>query len=327
MLSSVERRYDIAQRFYNLKARLLGIDRLAYHERNVPVGTLEQQYTFDESMEIVRAVFNGLDPDFSEILETMRQAGQFDVYPRPGKVGGAFCAHALITQPTYVLLNHTGRLNDVLTLAHEMGHAINNELTRKFQNSLNFDTSLATAEVASTFMEDFVIEHIEKQTSSSDRLSILMMKLNDDVSSIFRQVSAYRFEQALHGEYAARHYVEQKEIGRLFQAHMGAYMGPSVEQSPGSENWWVYWSHFRNHFYVYSYASGLLISKSLQQMVRDEPESIMAVKRFLAAGTSAAPSTIFADIGIDIADASFWERGISAVEQNLEEAEQLALNI
>jgi oligoendopeptidase F len=326
MLTAVEQRFDLVHRYYQLKAALLGKKKLAYHERNIEVGEMNQKYTYDQALKIVGEVFTKLDPQFKTILERFVKEGQIDVYPRPGKSGGAFCAGPSLSLPTYVLLNHTDQLTDVLTLAHEMGHAINNELMRPQQNALNYGTPLATAEVASTFMEDFVLEHVAGQSDPQTQLAINMMKLNDDISSIFRQVAAYRFEQELHHQHRQEGYLSQQKIGQLFTHHMSQYMGPAVEQSDGSANWWVYWSHFRNFFYVYSYASGLLISKSLQSMVRQKPDSIKQVKEFLAAGTSASPANTFANMGINITQSDFWQRGLGDIENLLHQTEQLAHN-
>jgi oligoendopeptidase F len=250
-----------------------------------------------------------------------------DVYPRQGKQGGAFCAAASVSLPTYILLNHTDRLQDVLTLAHETGHGINNELMRVKQNALNFGTPTSTAEVASTFMEDFVLEHLAAEADEPTQLAINMLKLNDDISSIFRQVAGYRFEQELHQAVRERGYVPQEQIGEIFTKAMSTYMGPAVEQSPGSQNWWVYWSHFRRYFYVYSYASGLLISKSLQAMVRQDPASISRVKEFLSAGTSDSPKNIFAKLDIHIDEPTFWQRGLDQIASLLDQTEKLAARV
>jgi len=151
-----------------------------------------------------------------------------------------------------------------------------------------------------------------------------MKKLNDDVSTIFRQVACYKYEQELHQQFRQKGYLSKKEIGRLFQKHMSSYMGDFVEQSPGSENWWVYWDHIRSFFYVYSYAGGLLISKSLQNSVKDNPKFIKKVKKFLSAGLSDSPKNIFKKLGVDITDKSFWDRGLTEVENLLQEATKLA---
>lgn len=324
LLDSVSGRFDISSKYYELKARLLGVKKLRYHERNVEYGSITRKYRYSESLKLVQRVFKNLDSEFAEILNSFIKNGQFDVYPRKGKVSGAFCAHHLISQPTYILLNHTNRLNDVLTLAHELGHGINNELIRTKQNALHFGTPVSTAEVASTFMEDFVLQEILKTADAEMRLSIMMMRLNDEVSTIFRQVACYRFEQELHREFRQKGYLSKEEIGKLFQQNMSAYMGKAVEQSPGSENWWVYWGHIRSFFYVYSYAGGLLISKSLQKSVKGNPKFIRKVKDFLSAGLSDSPKNIFYKLGIDIADNGFWKQGLGEVETLLQETTELA---
>jgi oligoendopeptidase F len=324
LIKTVSDRFDISSRFYDLKARLLKVRKLQYHERNVEYGTISRKYSYQDSLKLIIKVFTNLDQMFARILDGFIRNGQFDVYPRKGKSGGAFCAHNLISQPTYILLNHTDRLNDVLTLAHELGHGINNELIRGKQNSLNFGTPISTAEVASTFMEDFVLQEIVRKADDELRLSIMMMRLNDEVSTIFRQVACYRFEQELHDQFRQQGYLSKEDIGRLFRKHMASYMGDSVEQSPGSDNWWIYWGHIRSFFYVYSYASGLLISKSLQNSVKEDPRFIGKVKDFLSAGLSDAPKNIFLRLGIDITDKRFWDRGIEEVETLLNETIHLA---
>jgi oligoendopeptidase F len=267
LVKSISGAFEIPRKYYAFKAKLMGVKKFDYHERNVPYGKVEKHYSYEESLALVRRVLSKLDPEFGKIIDLFGD-GYVDAYPRKGKQDGAFCVHWLQTQPTYVLLNHNNKLQDVLTMAHEFGHGINNELMRKKQHALNFETSLATAEVASTFMEDFVVQEIEKSADDELRLALIMKRLDDDVSTIFRQIACYCFEKELHTEYREKGYLSQEEIGKIFQKNMAAYMGDAVEQSPGSENWWVYWGHIRRSFYVYSYASGLLISKYMQRAVK-----------------------------------------------------------
>jgi len=324
LIKAVSDRFDISSGYYALKARLLKVGKLKYHERNVEYGNISRKYPYKESVKLIRNVFQNIDGTFAEILDRFLSNGQFDVYPGKGKSSGAFCAHHLISQPTFILLNHTDRLNDVLTLAHELGHGINNELIKEKQNALNFGTPISTAEVASTFMEDFVLQEILKKADDDLRLSIMMMRLNDEVSTIFRQVACYRFEQQLHQDFRQKGYLSKNDIGKLFQKHMAAYMGDAVEQSSGSENWWIYWGHTRSFFYVYSYASGLLISKSLQKSVKENNHFMEKVKEFLSAGLSSSPENIFRRLGIDITDKSFWDNGLDEVETLLQETMKLA---
>jgi len=324
MLSAVEQQFSLAHQFYRLKAKILKLSQLKYHERGVEVGSLPDDFSAEKSVGLVKKVLGRLDQEFQMIFETMLAAGQLDFLPRRGKSGGAFCAADLPSLPTFVLLNHTDKLRDVTTLAHEMGHAINDELMKKHRHALDCGSTLFVAEVASTFIEDFVLEELATAAKDEQRLAIIMMKLNDDISTIFRQVAAYRFEQELHRQFRAEGYLSKEKIGELFQRHMAAYMGPVVEQSTGSENWWVYWSHFRRFFYVYSYASGLLISKALQAKVRQNPTSIKNVKEFLSTGLSKSPVEMFDQLGLDVTNEDFWLSGLQEVKQLLAEAEILA---
>lgn len=324
LIEATTEKFDIPARYYKLKATLMGVKKLQYHERNVPYTSVEKNFTFEEATELVDKSLSSIDPEFVEIFRSYIKNGQFDVFPRKGKDGGAFCSHNTTIEPTYILLNHTNKLQDVLTLAHEVGHGINNELVKKSQHELYFGNSLAIAEVASTFMEDFVLEELVKESDKEEQLSLMISKLDDDMSTIFRQVACYKFEKDLHAAYREKGYLSKKDIGEIFARNMAAYMGDYVEQSTGSENWWVYWPHIRYFFYVYSYASGLLISKSMQNSFKKDKEFIVNVKRLLSAGTSDSPKDIFAKMGIDITDKNFWINGLDEVGALLEKTEKLA---
>ncbi len=324
LISTVSNHFDIPQRFYALQAKLMGVPQIKYHERGVPYGNAEWKFSFEQGVALADAVFGNLDPEFHKIFRSFLERGQLDVYPRKNKHGGAFCAHRTLAHPTYVLLNYVPELKQVTTIAHEMGHAINNELQRGKQSDLNFGVPLSTAETASVFMEDFVFDEIAKTADDETRLALMVARLQDEIAIAFRQVACYRFETELHRTFREKGYLSKKDIGAIFQKNMAAYMGEAVEQSPGSENWWVYWSHIRMFFYVYSYASGLLVGKAMQAGVKADPKFIEKVKEFLASGLSESPRNIFLKMGIDIADASFWEKGIGQIERLLMDTEALA---
>ncbi|MCL4384512.1 M3 family oligoendopeptidase [Patescibacteria group bacterium] len=320
----VSRHNEIPQQFYQLKAQLFKLPKLQYHERNLSYGDNQQRYSFEKGVELVTQTFQGLDPEFSQIFDGFISQGLVDVYPKPGKANGAFCAGFTRLYPTYILLNWTDSSRDVTTLAHEAGHGINNELMKREQNGLTWGTPTSTAEVASTFFEDFVNQRLAQGADEETKLTMLMNKIDNDIQSIWRQVACFQFEQDLHKNYRQKGYLSKKEIGEWFQKRMAAYMGPAVEQSPGSQNWWIYWGHIRRYFYVYSYASGQLISKSLQNSVRQDKAFVKKVKAFLAAGTSESPKNIFAKTGIDIEASAFWEKGVEEVKRELSEAVTLA---
>ncbi|MDX9714211.1 MAG: M3 family oligoendopeptidase [Dissulfurispiraceae bacterium] len=324
LVKSVAERFHIPAEYYRLKAKLMKVKKLEYHERGIEYGRIDTRFSYSESVRLVSRVLGTLDQEFGIIFNNFVNSGCIDAYPQKGKAGGAFCIHQLHTQPTYIMLNHTDKFSDVLTLAHEAGHGINNELMRKEQNALAFESPTCTAEVASTFMEDFVLEDIIKGADDRTRLSVMMRKLNDDVSTIFRQIALYNFETELHSEFRKKNYLSKNEIGKIFKKHMFSYMGKYVEQSEGCENWWIYWSHIRYFFYVYSYASGLLISKALQRSVKNDSTFINKVKGFLSAGSSDSPANIFKKLGIDIRDRRFWNNGLDEVETLLDRTKHLA---
>jgi len=323
LVKSVTDRFDIAKEFYKLKAKLLKQNKLEYHERNVEYGTVDKNYSYENSIKIIGDVFSKLDVKFSELFKMFIEKGKVDVYPKPSKRGGAFCVRMAKSQPTYIMLNYTNNLNDVTVFAHELGHGINNELTKEKQTALYFDTSTATAEVASTFMEDFVLQELMKEADDELKLSLIMNKLNGDISSIIRQIACYNFEKEIHERFREKGFLSKKEMGDIFLKHMGSYMGNYVEQSAGSENWWIYWTHIRRYFYVYSYASGLLISKAMQRKVKEDPNFIEKVKEFLSAGISKSPEDIFKDMGIELNE-EFWKQGLDEIENLLNEAKKLA---
>ena len=324
LIESVSSRFDISKRYYELKAKLLGLKKLKYHERNVIYGSVVKKYPYAESLDLVYNTFLNIDKEFAEIFSYLNKNGQVDVFPMKGKRSGAFCTDSLIYQPIYIMLNHTDNLVDVQTIAHEFGHAINSELIKKNCNALSCGMVTSTAEVASTFMEDFVLKKLQGEANEESKLALMMAQLNDEVSTIMRQAACYKFEQELHKEFREKGYLSKEEIGKIFIKNMSAYMGSAVEQSEGADNWWIHWHHIRTFFYVYSYASGLLISKSLQNMVREDKETIQKVKEFLSKGTSDSPKNIFMKMNVDITKKDFWNKGLDEVEELLNKTEELA---
>lgn len=322
LINTVSNRFNISQRYYKLKAKLLKVKTLKYHERNVDYGHTDKKYEYKEAVEIIDKVTKELDKKFNDIFVNFCKNGNIDVYSKKGKRDGACCMYNLIEQPTYILLNYNDKLQDILTLAHEFGHGTNNELMKEKQNSLTFGTPTSTAEVASTFMEDFVFQELIKEADEELKLSLMVMKLHDDVSTILRQVACYKFEQELHEEFRKAGYISKEEIGKIFKKHMASYMGE--EFAEGSENWWVIWPHIREFFYVYSYASGLLISKSLQASVKKDKKFIEKVKIFFSTGLSESPEDIFKKLDVNINNKEFWNKGLNEIEELLNETETLA---
>ncbi len=313
---TVSNSFDISKRFYNLKAKLLKQDSLAYYERNVKIGDLQEEYSYEHSLDIIKKVFGSLDKEFLNILEMYDNEGRYDVYPKKGKEGGAFCIGVGSKYPTYILLNHNNRLQDVLTVAHESGHGIHTEYSNR-QNPLNQGYSTACAEVASTFFEDFVLENIAKVLEKKDKDLLILKSLEEDISTIFRQIACYNFELRLHKDFKEKGFLSKEDIAEIFTEEMSRYLGNTVLKDQHMKLGWIYWSHIRSFFYTYSYASGLLISKYLQNLVKEDNKNIEYVKEFFKAGDSKSPKEIFLDMGIDISQKEFWEKGLKGIEKKL----------
>lgn len=330
MVNSVTDQYKTIHKYFKLKKEILKKKKLKSYEALLGIEYLDQsisdsnirKYTFEEAVELVGSVMGNLNSEFKTIYTKFFEEGRVDVFPQKGKANGAFCASIGKDYPVYIMLNFTGKLQDCLTLAHEMGHGINDELM-KIQNELSYGTVLSTAEVASTFMEDFVWQKIYDESNDEQKFVLIMKKIEEDIGTIFMQVACYTFEQELHKTFREKGYLSKEEISNIFISAFKPLYGNSVEINK-TKNKWVIWSHIRNYFYVYSYASGLLISKSLQKSVKDNPNFITKVKEFLSSGISKSPKDTFMDLGIDITDKKFWSNGLTEISDLIDEATRIA---
>lgn len=324
LVGAAKRRFGVSRRYYKLKAKLFNVKKLKFYESNVEYGRMNKKYSYQEAVDFTMNIFEKVDKEFSDIFKSFIVNGQVDVFPRKGKSGGGFCSQYLMTQPTYILMNFTGRIHDVFTLTHEAGHGINNELMKKKQNALNFGVSAFAAEVASKFMENLAFYEMLEKTEGEERLAIMMMILSDDISHIFSSSARNMFERQMHEEFRRKGYLSKEEIGRMYKKYGQDYKGDAVEQGEGSENWWMHIIHFRFFFYNYQYATGTLIAKFFVKSVRKDPRYIEKVKEFLSSGTHDSPKNIFMKLGIDIESKEFWDKGIDEVEELLDKAEKLA---
>lgn len=325
LVSAVTKNYSISHRFYNLKAKLLKIPNLEYSDRAVGIGTDIKEIKFDEAVVILKEVFGNTDQKYLKILESYLEKGQIDVYPRVGKADGAYCSGS-VNMPTYVLLNYTNTMDQVMTFAHEMGHGIHTELS-KIQRPFYQNYTFSTAEVASTFFEALVFDAVFEKLSKEEKIYALHNKINDDVQTIFRQIACFNFEIDLHKGIRAKGAMTKEEIGDLMNKHMSDYLGPITKMQKLDGNMFVSWKHIRSFFYVYSYAFGQLISKALYAKYKEDKTYIEKINKFLSAGGSDTPENIFKSIGIDVTKPDFWEKGLKTIEGDIEALEKLTKGI
>jgi oligoendopeptidase F len=326
LIEAVRGRYDIPQRWYALKARLLGIERLADYDRSAPVLAEDLAFSFAESRDLVLDTYRS----FSE--EAGRTVGRFfderwiDAPVRPHKRGGAFCSYTVPSIHPYVLLNFTARRRDVLTMAHELGHGLHAALAQP-QGIFHHSTPLTLAETASVFGETLVFERLlDDASDDEERLGLLAERIDGTIATVFRQMAMNRFEHLVHTRRRSDGELSVERMCELWTETQEELFGDAVEITEGYRLWWSYVPHFINTpGYVYAYAYGQLLALSAYSRYREEGDSF--VPRYLdllAAGGSRSPEELGEIIGIDLADPGFWDSGLKLVDAQLSEAEELA---
>ncbi len=323
LMTAVERAYPLAQRYFTLKARALGLSDFASFDTLAPYAQKERHVSFAEGRELVLAAFDGFSPDFARIAGDFFDQRRIDLPPESGKRGGAFCAGLSPELPTYVLLNWTDRLDDVSTLAHELGHGIHFVLAGQAQTPFNFHPITPLAETASTFGEILLTNHLLERESDADvRLQLMANRLEDAIGTIFRQVMYTRWELNAHA-LRAQGIVSDDAFSELWLDEHRKLYGDAVRMIDVDRWGWSSIPHILLYrFYCYSYAFGQLLVYALYQNYRDQgPDFVPKLLDVLRAGGSAAPQDILAGVGVDIKDPNFWSQGLKLVEDMLVEFE------
>ncbi|MDX1439635.1 MAG: M3 family oligoendopeptidase [Rubricoccaceae bacterium] len=329
LIQAVVGRCDLVQRFYDLKRRLLGLDEMLDYDRYAPLGEAEEFILWDEARKTVVDAYTAFHPEMGGIADRFFEDQWIDAPPEAGKRGGAFSHGAVPSAHPYVFMNYTGKVRDVQTLAHELGHGIHQYLSRE-QGVFHADTPLTTAETASVFGEMLVFQRLLAELEDErDRLALLIEKIDDSMATVFRQVTMNRFEERIH-----RHRREKGELSADdFRSHwmdtQKAMYGSSVSLTDEYGLWWSYIPHFvHTPGYVYAYAFGELLVLALYQVYEEEGEAFAAKYRdLLAAGGSDWPHVLVGRLGIDLNDSSFWMRGLDAIEELITRAEKIAERI
>jgi oligoendopeptidase F len=326
LLAAVRARSEIPQRWYRLKARLLGIEQLADYDRMAPVTEDVVTFSFGEAREIVLDCYASFSPQLGDLARRFFDERHIDAPVRPAKRGGAFCTAAVPDVYPYVMLNFTSRRRDVLTLAHELGHGVHFALAAR-QGIFHQSTPLTLAETASVFGETIVFNRLlEQDSSAASRLALLAASLEDTIATVFRQVAMNRFEELAHNARREQGELAPERFGELWMQSQGEMFGDSVALTDGYRCWWSYIPHFiGSPGYVYAYAYGQLLALSVyERYLQKGAELVPRYLELLAAGGSKAPERLGEIVGIDLADPGFWDAGLDLVERQLQDAEQAA---
>jgi oligoendopeptidase F len=326
LIDAVRHRYDVPQRWYRLKAKLLGVDRLADYDRVAPVGGEETSFSFGQARDLVLDTYFSFSPQAGRIARRFFDEKWVDAPVRPHKRGGAFCSYTVPSVHPYVLLNFTARRRDVLTMAHELGHGLHASLARE-QGIFHLSTPLTLAETASVFGEALVFGRLlEASSDDKARLGLLAERMDGAVATVFRQMAMNRFEYLVHTHRRDEGELSVQRLSELWSESQAELFGDSVQMSNGYRSWWSYIPHFISvPGYVYAYAYGQLLALSAYGRYQEEGASFVpAYLELLAAGGSRSPEALGQMIGIDLADPGFWDAGLKLVEGQLSEAEALA---
>jgi oligoendopeptidase F len=324
MMTAVEEHYPLARRWFVRKAEVLGLDRLQLGDQYAPIGS-DRRVEWTEAISMVDDSLRDFAPRFSEIFRTCLDRGHVDAEPRAGKVGGAYCNSVSKTVLPYILLNYTDQLRDVVTLAHEFGHAVHGKLALERQTYRAYHTGLAVAEVPSTFAQLLAVERlIENEEDVSTRAMLLADRAESAMASIFRQTMMARFEIQAYGIRGEGKALTSDRLSELWFAENERYYGDSIELPTGYRLGWSYIPHFIHvRFYTYAYAFAHLVAFSLLARYREDPERFTpAYVEFLASGGSRSPHDLLAPLGVDLRDPQTWAHAFAEFDRCVVEAEE-----
>jgi oligoendopeptidase F len=328
LIDATVARYDVVQRYYRLKARLLGLDRLTFYDRFAPIADDPTKVSWDEAREIVLGAYTDFSPQTGDIAQRFFSENWIDAPVRENKRGGAFCATTVPGVHPYVLMNFTGERRSILTLAHELGHGLHGVLALPL-GLFNAETPLTTAETASVFGEALTFKRLlALEDDPRRRLNLLAGRIEDSIATVFRQIAMNRFEDAVHTERRETGELSPERLEELWRASQTQLFADSVELD-GYGTWWSYIPHFMGSpGYVYAYAYGFLFALAIFRKYELEGDSMVEpYLEVLRAGGSRPPEELARIVGLDLTDPRIWESGIDALEAELDEAEALANEI
>lgn len=326
LMTSCEKNYEMVETYYNLKKKLLGLRKFYDYDRYSPIFSESKTIKYKDGKEIILSSFERFSPKMAGIAEKFFAGNWIDAEIRDGKRGGAFSHGTVPSAHPYVFMNYTGRLRDVMTLAHELGHGVHQYLSRK-QGYFQSNTPLTTAETASVFAEILVFHKLtETERDPKTKLSLICSKLEDIFATVFRQVVLTRFEESLHLRRREKGELPQEEINKLWIEANKPMFGESVELTEDYSRWWMYIPHFiHSPFYCYAYSFGELLVLALYSKYLNEGNKF--VPRYielLSSGGSDAPDKLLARVGVDIKDPGFWQGGLGLLKDMVTDAVKLS---
>ncbi|MGH7903779.1 MAG: M3 family oligoendopeptidase [Candidatus Dormibacteraceae bacterium] len=326
LIEAVTGRYDVVSRYYRAKRRMLGLDQLFEWDRYAPVGDATREITWEGAKELVLGTYHRFSARAGGLVDEFFERSWIDAPVADGKRGGAYCMAATPRFHPFVMLNFTGKLNDALTLAHELGHGLHDRLAAE-QHIFDFHPPLTLAETASVFGEALTFDRIMAEEGDPKiRLSMLCGQVEGAIATIFRQVAMNRFEDACHVLRRQEGELAPEKLGQLWLENLRRMFGDSLTLTDEHAVWFSYVGHFiHTPGYVYAYAFGNLLALSIYQRYREAgPGFVDSYLAFLAAGGSQRPDELVRGLGMDVTDPGFWDAGLAILDGMVGQVEELA---
>ncbi len=314
----------VFQRFFKLKAKLIGVDKLRRCDIYAPIAESDKTYDYETAYQMVMDSFEAFSPKFKKLANRVFRDDHIDAEVRKGKMGGAFCASVWPELTPWVLLNYQGKADDVATMAHELGHAIHAMMAEE-HTVFTFHSCLPLAETASTFGEMMLIDRIlANETDEEVRRDLLFKQVDDNYATIMRQMYFAIFERTAHEMIHNNASVD--DLAKAYLENLEEMFGDSVEVTDEFKWEWISIPHiYGTPFYVYAYAFGQLLVLSLYQQFKAEGEAFKPrYMKILSTGGSKAPAELLKEAGIDISDAAFWQGGYDVLDNLVKQLEELA---
>lgn len=321
LLEVVREKSSIYQRYFRLKAELLGMKRLRRYDVYAPLAGSQKEIPYSEGVGLVLDTFASFHPEVAARAERVFAEGHIDSAIRKGKKGGAFCYTVLPSQTPWLLANYTGRVRDVATLAHELGHAIHSMMAAD-HSVLTQHPVLPLAETASVFAEMLLTDRLlAEEQDPLVRRDLLVSAIDDIYATVLRQAFFVRFEIAAHD--AVRAGKSVADLDALYLAELEEQFGDSVEIDSDFQHEWITIPHiYHTPFYCYAYSFGQLLVLALYRRYKEQGKAfIPGYLELLAAGGSQRPQEILTQVGVDITDPDFWRGGFSVVEDLIDQME------
>ncbi|MDX6572110.1 MAG: oligoendopeptidase [Gaiellales bacterium] len=326
LLAAVERHHHLAHRWFRHKARLLGLDKLSLGDQYAPLGST-RAVAYEDATSLVSTALDDFSPRIGAVARGLYRDNRIDAEPRDGKRGGAFCASIAQDALPYIMLNFTDQMDDVRTLAHEIGHAMQFQLAGERQTALSHHPPLALAEVPSTFAEMIVTERLLAAAGDDTqvRLGLLASGVETAFATVFRQTHMVRYEEGAYALRAAGKALLPDRLSEVWLATNRPYYGDAVDLPDGYRLGWAYIPHFiHTRFYTYAYVFAHLASLALYARYREDSDAFVGpYLDFLSIGGAASPQEQLAGIGLDITRDDAWDAGFAEIERLIEMAEAI----